>query len=357
MPEMIVVQLPNLVASFLAEEFAINENYDTVSQISRDWLCETCELGERDKHILRKGDFAYFCALNTPYCGSERFRDFCDWVNWVFPFDDFFDNGELKDDPKGAKEVLDNLLGSMHGNFEPKTKFVCAHQDIWERFKVVSPKRNRWALAVTNHNLQKATKSNGRRFIQAMTEYSNNVLRHVEDCSSEQVPKPEDLIELRRNSIGVKPLFAFVEYGHGIDLSDYIFDHPLIQEIQVLGIDWVLIQNDLISYPKDEEEGVNHNLISSYRLQGMDPQEAYDQLGKMLEKIYTRFDEAVTALPDWGEEVNAEVERYVDGIKNCVKANLHWSFRTDRYFGSKKEEIKKNGKLEVMKEPPYLAGR
>ena len=53
----------------------------------------------------------------------------------MFPFDDFFDNGELKDDPEGASAVLDNLLGSMHGNVVPNTKFVCAHQDIWERFQ------------------------------------------------------------------------------------------------------------------------------------------------------------------------------------------------------------------------------
>ena len=205
--------------------------------------------------------------------------------------------------------------------------------------------------------LQKATKGNGRRFVQAMTDYANDVLRHVKDCSIEQVPDPEDLIELRRNSIGVKPLFAFVEYGHDIELPDYVFDHVLIQEIQLLGIDWVLIQNDLISYPKDEEEGVNHNLISSYRLQGFGPQEAYDQLGSMLESIYNRFDMAVKELPCWGEHVDVEVERYVEGIKNCVKANLHWSFRTDRYFGSRKDDVKEQGRLEVLKKPSYLASR
>ena len=55
----------------------------------------------------------------------------------MFPFDDFFDNGELKDNPEGAKAVLDNLLGSMHGTVEPKTRFVAAHQDVWTRFKEV----------------------------------------------------------------------------------------------------------------------------------------------------------------------------------------------------------------------------
>ena len=77
----------------------------------------------------------------------------------------------------------------------------------------------------------------------------------------------------------------------------------------------------------------------------------------MLEKIYNRFDTAVKELPCWGEDVDGEIERYVEGIKNCVKANLHWSFRTDRYFGSKKHEVKEQGRLAVLKEPPYLANR
>lgn len=152
-------------------------------------------------------------------------------------------------------------------------------------------------------------------------------------------------------------MYAFVKYGHSIDLPDYIFQHPLMQDIETLGIDWVLIQNDLISYPKDEEEGVNHNLISSCRLHGMDAQKASDHLGFMLEEIYERFDQVVEQLPLWGGRVDVEVRRYVEGIKNCVNANLHWSFRTDRYFGAKKCESQRTGRLEVLKSPPYLAGR
>lgn len=95
-----------------------------------------CEL--REKRILTKGDFTYFCALNTPQCGPQKFRVFCDWVFWVFPFDDFFDNGELKNDIKGAKTMLNNLIDSMHGKDEPSTKFVCAHQDMWTRFQEAS---------------------------------------------------------------------------------------------------------------------------------------------------------------------------------------------------------------------------
>jgi hypothetical protein len=65
----------------------------------------------------------------------------------------------------------------------------------------------------------------------------------------------------------------------------------------------------------------------------------------------------VDQLPNWGEKVDAEVIRYVEGIKNCVKANLHWGFRTDRYFGHNREYVKKTGRLDILKMPTYLARR
>ncbi len=53
----------------------------------------------------------------------------------ISSFDDIFDIGELKDDPEGAKAVLDNLVDSMHGSVTPSTKFVQAHQKIYDRME------------------------------------------------------------------------------------------------------------------------------------------------------------------------------------------------------------------------------
>lgn len=49
----------------------------------------------------------------------------------------------------------------------------------------------------------------------------------------------------------------------------------------------------------------------------------------MLEGVYQRFDRLMCELPSWEDAVDAEVKVYLQGLKNCVKANLEWSFRTD----------------------------
>jgi hypothetical protein len=44
--------------------------------------------------------------------------------------------------------------------------------------------------------------------------------------------------------------------------------------------------------------------------------------------------------PKFGEPVDAQLARYVDGIGNWVRANYEGSFETERYFGKKGAEIK-----------------
>ena len=91
-----------------------------------------------------------------------------------------------------------------------------------------------------------------RRFVKVITDYCMNVLQQVQSCSDEDVPKPDELIEIRRDTIGVRPLFVFVEYANGLDLPDDVFAHPLVKEIETLGVDWILIQNEILSYRQEE---------------------------------------------------------------------------------------------------------
>ena len=136
--ERVVVRLPNLTTSFLSQQPRVNENYENASQISKDWVIKACELDGTSVKGVKNGDFAYFVAVAAPDAESGRLQTFSDWVHWVFPFDDEFDNGSVKDDPEEARKVLDNLVECMHGIASPATKFLQAHGDVWVRMKKVS---------------------------------------------------------------------------------------------------------------------------------------------------------------------------------------------------------------------------
>ena len=71
-------------------------------------------------------------------------------------------------------------------------------------------------------------------------------------------------------------------------------------------------------------------MVALCRLKGMTAQEAFDQVGSLLQDRYQRWDVLETYIPSWGEVVDPEVEKYISGIKTVVRANLHWrSVNTD----------------------------
>ena len=86
----------------------------------------------------------------------------------------------------------------------------------------------------------------------------------------------------------------------------------------------------------------------------MRAQEAFDSLGLRLGESNSCFDQAVQNIPSWSDAVDMHVKQYVAGVKDIVKANLHWSFRTQRHFGSKREEVRQTGRIDVLKHPSYL---
>ena len=55
-----------------------------------------------------------------------------------------------------------------------------------------------------------------------------------------------------------------------------------------------------------------------------------------------RFHAALAALPQWEEPLNSQVKEYCDGLGQWVRALDDWSFESERYFGNKALEIKKN---------------
>ena len=75
---------------------------------------------------------------------------------------------------------------------------------------------------------------------------------------------------------------------------------------------------------------------------GMTLQEAVDFVGDLCKKSIDRFIEDRARLPSWGPEIDAQVQVYVQGLADWIAGSLHWSFDSERYFGRKGGQIKKD---------------
>jgi hypothetical protein len=238
------VVIPNLFTSFLATIPYPNPHYRSVRAESEQWLTNSWQCDYKAQKKISAIDFSYFCAILAPKADHDRFRLICDWGNWVFPFDDLFDDGDLREDVDRAILLIERLIGAMQGAKEPgplpagaeaEQRLVDCHSNIWERFK----------SGTENAGVRE-------RFMCAMQDYCQGALQQVQDCSISHSRDPEDLLTVRRSSIGAQPLYALVEFGHQLDIPKSVLDHSLIQQIRVLGVDLILIQNDILSYQKEE---------------------------------------------------------------------------------------------------------
>lgn len=98
-----------------------------------------------------------------------------------------------------------------------------------------------------------------------------------------------------------------------------------------------------MSYNVEQAVGDNHNIISIVmHHNNVDIQEAMDWVYQYHKGVQAKFmDTYENKIPKFGEPVDTELAKYVDGIGNFVRANFEWSHECERYFGKDREEFRK----------------
>ncbi|KAI1327758.1 isoprenoid synthase domain-containing protein [Xylariaceae sp. FL0255] len=237
---------------------------------------------------------------------------------------------------------------------------VTAHDDIFKRLSADSPSGERWAVLSRKPTATAlATPSGGvmRCYIKAMESYCAGALKHVEDHASDKILSVQEMVETRRMSTRVFPMYPLIEFAYSLELPNEVFEHPTVRLLEDLEAEFVMMMNDILSYRKEESENCPFNMVAVCRMNGSSAQAAFDQIAAMIDSRFEQWDEAVRTLPSWGTDIDAQVKQYIQGIQNIVQANLSWSFRSGRYFGSKGEEVLLMREIDVLMHPSFLARR
>lgn len=164
-------------------------------------------------------DFPYFGAILVPYAGPDEFRNVCDWLNWVFDFDDPFDEGELKDRPEEAKKLVDDLLATMEstsleGSVLGENVLVEVFRSIWLRLARTSLKETQV------------------RFKSSMANYCHGLIEQTQACVDPSNFELSRYLARKCQTAATYPLYAMVEYCSGLNINDVIMACKSIQTIQ-----------------------------------------------------------------------------------------------------------------------------
>jgi hypothetical protein len=296
----------------------------------------------------------------VPSADLRRLCIICDWGNWIFPFDDMFDNGKLSDEAISAQLVMFRLKDSLDcrprkskttsivGNrTEQAFALVELHDVIFDAIITHCSTGESWhtnrsfylnhLLVISfSYWLDAATKI---RYVESMHKYCVGTLAQVFQTQAARTASFEKVLGQRRQSVCVTPLLTLVELGHKINLPNEAFDNVYVRHLEQLGVEITLLHNDLLSYFKEEEEGVPHNTVMACRLQGMGAQEAMTFVGDEASRRVKSFEETVTRFQESDPIGFSEVVRYVKGIEDVVRANLYWSFKTERFLSKQQKDM------------------
>ncbi|KAK7441150.1 hypothetical protein Landi51_10353 [Colletotrichum acutatum] len=304
------VRIPDFFSSIMSVKPVINVKYEKVKKEADSWIEKILGLSEAQARRNIQANFAFMNAMWVPYADEEAYRTMIDWNNWVFAFDDQFDEGHLKDDPIKAVEELHATFAVLEDSQAPvqhhDNPIRYVFQSVWDRFKkYVADSR---ALTCrgqepnfANTNIIELQE----RYKASIKYYFSGLLSQVEVQTSKSAMAltVEEYMGFRRGTIGCQPSYVLVDV------------------------------NDILSYRKDLEQGVQHNLIALLKSQGHSTQEAIDEIGDMIDECYRDWYLALSKMPICGEKVDQEVIRYLDGCRDVALGNLHWSYESGRYLG------------------------
>lgn len=125
--------------------------------------------------------------------------------------------------------------------------------------------------------------------------------------------------------------------GAHYDAENRVVDH---------GDNAFISSQDVFSYRREQARGrTEDNIITVVMdIYDLDVDEAVDWVERRHRELEREFIEKHDKVPKFGEPVDAQVERYIEGLAHWVWANAMWSFECGRYFGEEGLEIMKKTK-------------
>ncbi|KAJ6622898.1 isoprenoid synthase domain-containing protein [Mycena sp. CBHHK59/15] len=329
--------LPDLV-SHCSFSLVYHPEGDAVAQQSVQWLDSSCpDLSPKQRralHGLKAGELTAYCYHTTQ---PERLLVISDFMNYLFHLDNISDGMMTRDTQVLSDSVMNALWFSRL--YRP------TQEQPTEEMNAGKLARDFWSRCIPNagEGTQARFKETLEMFFEAV-----NVQAQLRDTGI--VPDLESYIALRRDTSGCKPCWALIEYALDIDLPDFVVEDPVIMALNQSTNDLVTWSNDIFSYNVEQSRGDTHNMIVILmKYHGHTLQSAVDYVGELCRLTIDTFMRDRENISSWGPEVDAMVERYVEGLEAWIVGSLHWSFMTERYFGRHGAEVKQNRIVSLIK--------
>ncbi|KAG2115735.1 terpenoid synthase [Suillus discolor] len=303
---------------------AVNPRYEAVKIEADAWFRSFKTLDPELLKAFDKCNPAYAVALAHPTASGEHLRVGCEVLDVQLVVDDVTDRITAAD----AKGLVDIVIDALHNphKIRPEGEYI-----VGEMMRQCSA-RAMQTISTTCYP----------RFIDSFTTWLRAVAVEAIDREQEHCLGIDDHFKYRRESGGMLPWFALC--GMEMNLPDEVYHHPAIVDMIECAADLIEVDNDMVSYNKEQSDGTDYNsLITVVMVEfGLDIGSAMGWAAAHHTKLKTRFINGLAKIPSWGPSTDILVKEYLDGLGICVRANYCWSSDNQRYFGAMTAEIQES---------------
>jgi 5-epi-alpha-selinene synthase len=324
MHPMLDVKFPALYCPFPS---AINQYAEAAGKHSLKWARSfNLVIDESAYQSFRATKFHVLAARCYPNACLEALEVLSDFLVWIFIGDDQFEEAGTRKQTELLQEVharlLDILKGAELTDFD--TSAQIALRDIRPRL----------------HQLPHATSELMLRFVKNMTAHLEGVLCEALNHSQGIVPDLATYMKIRSFTSAVFACCDLIQIVDRIALPPEVIEHPIVKRLELAANNVSAWSNDILSLEREVGEGKTHNLVVVLQHEYQIPvQEAVERAAEIHDAEVRTFIELSVQLPSFGAQIDAELQRYISGLRFFMRGCLDWYLETGRYCLTETGEI------------------
>ncbi|KAG5719892.1 Pentalenene synthase [Termitomyces sp. T112] len=321
--------LPDLLAKWPWKR-NINPHHLQAKTESSAWIQGIIASTPPVQRAFALGNFELLASLAYPLENKDVLRAGCDLMNLFWLLDEYTDIVA----PHEVQQVAMIVMDALRNPDKVRPSNECVVGEAARQF---------WKLS-----LKCASVGARRRFIDTFEKYTASLIQQAQDRVQKYVRGIDEYLDVRRQTAGVEPSVVILQFG--LDLPDEVFEDPVVQRLTDTCTDMIMLSNDLYSYNVEQARGDDgHNIVTIVMHQekiGLD--EAMKWIDDYYSKLVCKFLNDLNYVPAFGEGFQSELERYLDGLGNWVRANDCWHFESHRYFAESGVDIQQSRKVVLL---------
>ncbi|HZV48549.1 MAG TPA: hypothetical protein VFD49_02125 [Candidatus Dormibacteraeota bacterium] len=295
----------------------LNPHVEAVHEHTVEWV-RRFHLVEKPAAMERfmASRYTWLAARLYPTAGLEELQLLNDWMVWLFMFDDQFDDHPDAFSVARAEHILDDFRAVVVDPTLPLAAglAVRALRDLCRR--TYARMGSQWCRRYRRHVLQ----------------FFDTYVWTLGNSLSKTVPPLDVYIERRRHSGAMHIATDLIDLAEHLQLPEAIRQTPPISTLTRMAIDVVCWSNDIQSLNKELALGeVNNLVLVLQRERSLSLEQTVELVHDMIASEIRAFQKLERVLPAFPPALRGEVERYVDGLRACMRGNIDWSAETYRY--------------------------